>query len=98
MSTPDRQFLCQCSKPWSLTWQVPDVHTAQVPQSIFVVVGVVPHDAMVFTGEVVEPAMDRGHSGEVIQRLLNILNDILQEKRAHTELKQMQPFNSKKRF
>ena len=40
------------------TCQVFDVHTAQVAQSILVVVGVVPNDAIVFAGQVIEASMD----------------------------------------
>lgn len=64
-----------------LTWQLFDVHTAQVAQGVLVVGGVVPDDAVIFAGEVVEPSVHRRHTWKVIQHLLHFLDEFLQEKR-----------------
>lgn len=60
------------------TWEVFDVHTSEVAQSVLVVGGVVPDDAIIFAGEVIKPAVDRRHPGQVIQHFLNIFNDFLE--------------------
>lgn len=79
-----------CSSP---TWEVFDVYTAEVAQSILVVGGVVADDAIVLAGEVIEPAVDRRHAGQVIQHLLHIFNDFLETYRQQTELKQKHQYN-----
>lgn len=60
-----------------LTWEVFHVHAAQVTQSVFVVGGVVPDDAVIFAGQVVEAAVHRRHAGQVVQNLLHLLDDFL---------------------
>ncbi len=60
------------------TWQVFNVHTAKVAQSVLVVGGVVSNDAIIFAGEIIKPAVDRRHSRQVIQHLLNLFNEFLQ--------------------
>lgn len=49
-----------------LTWQVFDINTAQVAQCILVVEGMVPHDAVVFAGQIIEAAMHRGHTWQIV--------------------------------
>lgn len=60
-----------------LTWKVFNVHTSQVAQSILVVGGVVPDDAIVFAGEVIKTAVDRCHPRQVIQHFLDIFDNFL---------------------
>lgn len=60
-----------------LTWKIFDVHTAEVAQSVLVVGGVVPDDAVIFAREVVKPAVDRRHAGQVIQHFLDVFNEFL---------------------
>lgn len=62
------------------TWKVFDVHTSQVAQGVLVVGGVVPNDAVIFAGEVVKPPMDRRHTWQVVQHLLNFFDDFLDAK------------------
>lgn len=63
-----------------LTWEVFNVHTSEVAQSVLVVGGMVPDDAIIFAREVVKPAMDGCHPGQVIQHFLNFFNDFLENK------------------
>lgn len=60
-----------------LTWQVFDINTAQVAQGVLVVEGMVAHDAVVFAGQVVEAAMHRGHTWQIVQHLLHLFNEFL---------------------
>ncbi len=61
-----------------LTWKVFNVHTSQVAQSVLVVGGVVPDDAIIFAREVVKPAVDRRHTGQVIQHFLDLFDEFLE--------------------
>lgn len=61
-----------------LTLQVFNVHTSEVAQSILVVGGVVPDDAIIFAREVIKPAVDRRHPGQVIQHFLHLLDEFLE--------------------
>lgn len=85
-STREEHHFPSCLSP---TWEVFDVYTAEVAQSILVVGGVVADDAIVLAGEVIEPAVDRRHAGQVIQHLLHLFNDFLETYRQQSELKQM---------
>lgn len=69
------------------TWEVFDVHTSEVAQSVLVVGGVVPDDAIIFAREVVKPAVDRRHPGQVIQHFLDIFDNFLEEERGDKGLK-----------
>lgn len=60
-----------------LTWKVFNVHTSEVAQRILVVGGMVSNDAIIFAGEVIKPAVDRRHPGQVIQHFLNLFYDFL---------------------
>lgn len=62
-----------------LTWKVFNVHTPKVAQSVLVVGGVVPNDAIIFAREVIKPAMDWRHPRQVIQHFLNLFNEFLEE-------------------
>lgn len=64
----------------SLTWKVFNVHASEVAQSVLVVGGVVPDDAIVFAGEVVKTAVDRCHPGQVIQHFFNLFDNFLRDK------------------
>lgn len=64
-----------------LTWEVFNVHTSEVAQGVLVVGGVVPDDTIIFAGEVIKPAVDRRHSGQVIQHFLNVFDDFLDVQR-----------------
>lgn len=63
------------------TLKVFDVHAAEVAQSVLVVGGVVPDDAIIFAREIIKPAVDRRHPRQVIQHLLNLLDDFLKGNR-----------------
>lgn len=65
-----------CGTP-PLTWKVFDVHAAQVAKSVFVVGGVVPDNAVIFAGQVVEAAVHRRHAMQVVENLLHLLDDFL---------------------
>ena len=69
-----------------LTWQVFDINTTQVAQCILVVEGMSPHDTVVFAGQVIEPAMDRGHTWQVVQHLLGLFNYFLQRRQRKMSL------------
>lgn len=60
-----------------VTWQILDVHTAQKPQSVFVVGRVVSNRLIVFTGEVVETTVNGCHPREVAEHFLNIFDSFL---------------------
>lgn len=64
-----------------LTWQVFNFHTSEVAQSVLVVGGVVPDDAVVFAGEIVKPSVDRRHPGQVVQHSLDLFNEFLDVQR-----------------
>lgn len=85
-STREEHHFPSCLWP---TWEVFDIYTAEVAQSILVVGGVVANDAIVLAGEVIETAVDRRHAGQVIQHLLHLFNDFLETYRQQSELKQM---------
>lgn len=61
-----------------LTWEVFDVYTSEVAQSVLVVGGVVPDDTIIFAREVIKPAVDRRHPRQVIQHFLHVFNDFLE--------------------
>lgn len=60
-----------------VTWQVPDVDTAQEPQGVFVVGRVVPDRLVVFAGQVVETAVNGRHARQVVQHVLHGLDRLL---------------------
>jgi hypothetical protein len=68
-----------------LTWQVLDVHTAEVAEGILVVGGVVANDAVVFARQIIKAAVDRGHSWQVVEDFLHLLDDFLEGRRGAIE-------------
>ncbi|PWA29113.1 hypothetical protein CCH79_00006356, partial [Gambusia affinis] len=61
------------------TWKVFDVHAAQIAQRVLVVGGVVPDDAVILAGEVVEPSVDRCDAGKIADLQLQAADGRLAE-------------------
>lgn len=76
--------------PVCLTWEVSDVHTAQVAQSVFVVWGVVPNDAVILAAEVVKPTVYGCHTRQIIQHFLDLLDQFLKEQTTFLNRKMLQ--------
>ena len=61
-----------------LTWQVFNVHTTKVAESILVVGGMVANNAVVFARQIIKAAVNRRHSWQIVEDFLNLFDDFLE--------------------